>query len=111
MDVPTTPIEPATSQTPPSPLRSLMDKQEQMIQRYWDKNPDLYKIVQLKKQMAAVKEPVKNKLPSPHQNQTETTTETKTESILALPLQGAELRARIQTSPLEIRQRVSNTVM
>ena len=107
MDATTIPIEPATSQTPPSPLHSLMDKQEQMIQQYWDENPDLYKIVHLRKQMAAANEPVKNKLPSPHQNQTETTTETKTESILALPLQGAELRARIQTSHLEIRQRVS----
>ena len=96
-----------TDQTPPSPLHSLVDKQEQRMQQYWDENPDLYRLVQLKKQMAAANEPTSNIMQSGHQRQTGTITETKTESLLAQPLRGAKLRKCIQESQQEIRQRVS----
>ena len=47
MDVITTNDVDITSQVYRLPIDDMMDKCKLMMQRYWDKYPDLYRIVQL----------------------------------------------------------------
>ena len=39
-----------TSKSHSSPLFDLMDRYEQMIQHYWQENPDLYHLIKLRHQ-------------------------------------------------------------
>lgn len=84
-------------------LNGLADKCEQIIQCYWDENPDLYRLVQLKKQKSQATPPFPKKV---SENSDAITADTQTHSLLSQPLRGAKLRARIQESQHEIRERV-----
>ena len=79
-----------------------------MMQDYWEKYPDLYQIVQLKNQIAAMKkapqEASKNNIPG--QKTTAITVKSKTGRLLTQPLRGSPLRARVRESHHGIRQRV-----
>ena len=79
-----------------------------MMQDYWEKYPDLYQIVQLKNQIAAMKKASQevSKNNKPTQDTTATTTKSETDPILIQPLRGTPLRAKIRANQHEIRQRV-----
>ena len=91
---------------PLNPLPPLYEKFDQcieMIQNYWDENPDLYRIVQLQKQEAELT----------RQNTKNTTSKStiaadrKTDTLFNQPLRGAKLRAKMQESHKAIHERVS----
>ena len=101
-------LDPTTSPEPaPSAIRNgLMDKYEQLIQSYWDENPDLYHIVQLKKQKVVAANVLTDKATtSEHYIDGDTITEDRSERISNAILRGANLRARIRESHDEIRER------
>ena len=90
-----------------SHIHALMDKYEQMIQRYWDENPDLYRIVKLNKQKAAANDPPQKTSSDHAPDMTGVTTVAKTDPMPMQTLRGAELRTKIRESHHEIRQRTS----
>ena len=105
MDATTTNTAATASQIYSSPIDDMMTRCEQMIQQYWDKYPDLYRIVQQQKHKEAANDSLQNIPEISTQNIAANTTEAKTNSLFNKPLRGAELRARIQESHSEIRHK------
>ena len=105
MDAIISPVAEAIIQVNSAATLSLAQKCEQMIQLYWDENPELYQLVQQKKQAQANDLPQKP-APSEQEIAPVSTAEIVIPPILTQPLRGAELRALIQESYREIRQHV-----
>ena len=85
----------------PIPPHEKFDQCVEMIQNYWDENPDLYRIVQLQKQEAELTgQNTKNITAKPT-----IAAEKKTDTIFNQPLRGAKLRAKMQESHKAIHER------
>lgn len=91
-------------ETPVPYMDETVQKCKQMVQKYWDENPDLYRMVQEDKQQAAANDAAaikSNDIPDIH----------KIEAVdptppLLGPLRDVALRTKIRASQGEIRQRV-----
>jgi hypothetical protein len=91
-----------SSQIVSSPLNALMDKYEQMIEKYWDENPELYRLLQMKKRVAPSVDIAANEV-----NSTDAIpSQAEDKPTLGGVLRGPRLRALIRESHSEIRQRV-----
>jgi len=91
-----------------SPINQLMDKWEHILQQHRAENPDLYRIVDLKKKKATITTPseVASEKDTPNKNTNAAATETAIKPLLVKELRGTELRARIRESHCDIRQRL-----
>lgn len=87
-------------------LHDLMDEWEHILCQHRAENPDLYRIIQLKKKKTTTTGPseVISKNNNTHHNINAGVTEPKTNLLWDKALRGAKLRARIQKSHREIRQ-------
>lgn len=106
MDATLKPIAAASYEANSSHLHSLVDRGIKIVEDYWANNPDLFKIVQLKNQQAAANETTSDIQPSPTSTPAKKT-EPKPQSVLTRPLRGPQLRAAIQASYREIREKVA----
>ena len=110
MDITTTQINHSIHQALVPPSHDLYEKTLAMLDTYWEKNPDLHRIVQLQKQNETAKALAKQ-LPStdvqPVANEPMPEPETKSPPFFPKPLRGPELQARIQESYREIRGRIA----
>jgi len=89
-----------------SPINALMDKYERILHQHRAENLDLYRIVQRKKDNATTTLPHEVASENNTQNTNDVATETETKPLFPTELRGDQLRARIQESHREIRQRI-----
>lgn len=85
-------------------IDQLVDKCGQMMERYWIENPELHRLVELKKKAAvetAATQP--EVVPENSIQDTTITTETKLKSLALTELRGAQLRAEIRKGHRKIR--------